>query len=443
MLSISPAQYGTEEWLHPGTNIFTTKDTSNFMQLYNYSHIGVINFDDSLHITENMQGFKYIMGLDDGIVRFNYNQYHSITEFIEEKYSFSIQNIYNEALIGYEINKGIFTYNLDITKYSGIHGLSPSVLISANLYPNLICRFGKSITKVPFKLTLNYTDFIYSLNNIYTVHEIFYYGITLKDKNYKIDYMMEEDNWIINANESLLSSIELNTGIKRNMYLNGVFYLRNKREFQWAYFQRISKIELDFNNKFYSPFIKINNFTNDNYVLLLNYKFIVPQYLFNISFLKQESDWLLSDRIYPSKINYDLETFFLNGSYINNKDIGVIKQHMITLRIKSLKSTFFYPTFQLDWTKDNYDINLDTKAYLLGIPTYINNQTLNIIGKEAINLRFGLNILKNNWSFVASFSQHIPYKIDLKEKIIPEEEKEKEEIYGGGLFQFSITKYLD
>ena len=159
--------------------------------------------------------------------------------------------------------------------------------------------------------------------------------------------------------------------------------------------------------------------------------------------MKQESDWLLSDRIYPSKINYDLETFFLNGSHINNKDIGVIKQHMITLRIKSLKSTFFYPTFQLDWTKDNYDINLDTKAYLLGIPTYINNQTLNIIGKEAINLRFGLNILKNNWSFVASFSQHIPYKIDLKEKIIPEEEKEKEEIYGGGLFQFSITKYLD
>ena len=443
MLSISAAQYGTEEWLHPGTKIFTTKDTSNFMQLYNYSHIGVINFDDSLHITENMQGFKYIMGLDDGVVRFNYNQYHSITEFIEEKYSFSIQNIYNEALIGYEINKGIFTSNLDITKYSGIHGLSPSVLISTNLYPSLICRLGKSITKVPFKLTLNYTDFIYSLNNIYTVHEIFYYGITLKDKNYKIDYMMEEDNWIINANESLLSSIELNTGNKRNMYLNGVFYLRNKREFQWAYFQRISKTELDFNNNFDSPFIQINNFTNDNYVLLLNYKFIVPQYLFNISFMKQESDWLLSDRIYPSKINYDLETFFLNGSYINNKDVGAINQHMITLRIKSLKSTFFHPTFQLDWTKDNYDINLDTKAYLLGIPTYINNQTLNIIGKEAINLRFGLNILKNNWSFVASFSQHIPYKIDLKEKIIIEEEKEKEEIYGGGLFQLSITKYLD
>ena len=107
------------------------------------------------------------------------------------------------------------------------------------------------------------------------------------------------------------------------------------------------------------------------------------------------------------------------------------------------KSTFYYPTFQLDWTKDNYDINIDTKAYLFGIPTYINNQTLNIIGKEAINLRFGLNILKNNWSFVASFSQHIPYKIDLKEKIIPKEEEKKEEIYGGGLFQLSITKYLD
>ena len=158
--------------------------------------------------------------------------------------------------------------------------------------------------------------------------------------------------------------------------------------------------------------------------------------------MKQESDGVLSDRIYPGKINNDLETFFLDGSFVNNKDIGYINQHMITFRIKSLKSRFYHPIFQLDWTKDKYNINLDTKGYVLGIPVYINNQTLNIIGKEAINLGFGLQILKNNWSFAVSFSQHIPYKIDFKEKIIPEV-KEKEEIYGGGLFQLSITKYLD
>ena len=45
-------------------------------------------------------------------------------------------------------------------------------------------------------------------------------------------------------------------------------------------------------------------------------------------------------------------------------------------------------------------------------------------------------------SIIASFFQHIPYKIDFKEKIIPPE-KVEEEIYGGGLFQLSIIKYLN
>ena len=55
MFNIGVAQFGSAEWLHPGTNIFTDKDTSSFMQLYNNSHIGLINFDDSLNITENRQ----------------------------------------------------------------------------------------------------------------------------------------------------------------------------------------------------------------------------------------------------------------------------------------------------------------------------------------------------------------------------------------------------
>ena len=46
-------------------------------------------------------------------------------------------------------------------------------------------------------------------------------------------------------------------------------------------------------------------------------------------------------------------------------------------------------------------------------------------------------------SIIASFFQHIPYKIDFKEKIIPTKEVEEEKIYGGGLFQLSIIKYLD
>ena len=106
------------------------------------------------------------------------------------------------------------------------------------------------------------------------------------------------------------------------------------------------------------------------------------------------------------------------------------------MRIKFLKSSFCHLTFQLYWIKDSYDVNLDTKGYSIGIPTYTNNQTLNIIGKEAINLGFGLNLLYNNWLIYTSFSQHILYKIDFIEKIILEEE-----IYVGGLLQFSLTRY--
>ena len=95
--------------------------------------------------------------------------------------------------------------------------------------------------------------------------------------------------------------------------------------------------------------------------------------------------------------------------------------------------------------KDRYNINLATSSLtLIGIPIYVDKQDMNIIGKEAINLRFGLKMLKNNWVFSGSFSQHIPYKIDLREEIIPpEEELEKEDIYGGGLFNLSLTRYLN
>ena len=100
---------------------------------------------------------------------------------------------------------------------------------------------------------------------------------------------------------------------------------------------------------------------------------------------------------------------------------------------------------QIDWIKDRYDITIDTKSLSIfgfPIPDYSDNQKLNIIGKEAINILVGVNIIKNKWSFSASFSQHIPYKIDVIETIVSEEEK-KEDIYGGGEFNLSIIRYLD
>ena len=264
-MGISTAQLGTESWLHPGINIITKKDTSSFMQLYNHSHIGLINFDDSLNVFEYRQGFTYVKRLGDGMVRFNYIQHRSTAESIKPDYSFSIRNNYSEALLGYEIIEGIITTNVDITKYSGISGLSPSLLLSIQFDPRVVGTLGKSMSKTPFTFTLNYRDFLYSLYDIYTDHEIYYYGITLKDENYQIDYLMEEDNWEVNSNDSSLSAIELETGIKRNITLKGVFNLSSYRKINWAYYIRSSQTVLDLNNSSKASFLTINNYNIYNH----------------------------------------------------------------------------------------------------------------------------------------------------------------------------------
>ena len=66
----------------------------------------------------------------------------------------------------------------------------------------------------------------------------------------------------------------------------------------------------------------------------------------------------------------------------------------------SAKFVFLSPYIQIDWIKDRYDITIDTKSlsvFGFPIPDYSDNQKLNIIGKEAINLLVGVNIIKNKW----------------------------------------------
>ena len=70
------AQLGIEGWLHTDPNFLTIKDSSSYFHLYNDTHIGIINFNDSLNISENKQGIKYIRRFDHGEVRVNYTQYH-------------------------------------------------------------------------------------------------------------------------------------------------------------------------------------------------------------------------------------------------------------------------------------------------------------------------------------------------------------------------------
>jgi len=152
-----------------------------------------------------------------------------------------------------------------------------------------------------------------------------------------------------------------------------------------------------------------------------------------------------SIRIWPSRINNDLNLFFNLVPRIINNSAGELKQNLFSIQIMSAKLVFLSPYIQIDWVKDRYDITIDTKSLSIfgfPIPDYSDNQKLNIIGKEAINILVGINMIKNKWSFSASFSQHIPYKIDVIETIVSEEGK-KEDIYGGGEFNLSIIRYLD
>ncbi len=444
-INISWTQLGSQNWLHPDPNFITIEDSISHFHLYNDTHIGLINFNDSLNISENKQGFKLVNKTRNGLLIISYNKFHSIVQMIETDYSSNISTNFSEVLLGCGIKKGIITTDINVSKYSGINALSPSLLISANLRPGLVFSLGKSIKKNPTQLTLNYTDFVYSLNNIYTNHVINQYIISFRGKNYRIKYTMNDDDWEIYLSDSSLSKIDLEDGNNKTISISGYLSLRNNQKINWSYttMNRYSRLKLLNNSN--RPFFELNKYTNDNHIFSLNYLFNKSNYKFNIMVQNKLVDLFTSIRIWPSRINNDLNLFFNLVPRIINNSIGELKQNLFSIQIMSTKFVYSSPYIQIDWIQDRYDISINTKSlsvFLFPIPDYSDNQKLNIIGKEAINLSVGVNIIKNKWSFVAAFSQHIPYKIDVRETIVLEED-EKEDIYGGGKFNFSIIRYLD
>jgi hypothetical protein len=445
-VNLSWAQLGSKNWFHPNPNFITIEDSSSYINIYNDTHIGLINFNDSLNISENKQGFKLVNRTSNGLIKFVYNKHHSIVQMIETDYSTTNSNNYNEMLLGFKIKKGLITSDASVTKYSGINALSPSLLLSTNLRSNMIFSFGRSNKKIPLQFNLNYTDFSYSLNNIYTDHIIDQYRISLRGKNYRIEYAMGDDTWKINSSDSSLSKIDLEDGNNKTISLSGYISLKNNKKVNWSYttINNYSKLRLLNNSN--KRFFELNKYTNDNHIFSLNYLFHKSNYKFNIMFQNKLVDLYTSIRIWPSRINNDLNSFFNLVPRIINNSIGELKQNLVSIQIMSAKIVFLSPYMQIDWIKDRYDITIDTKSLSIfgfPIPDYSDNQKLNIIGKEAINILVGINIIKNKWSFGTSFSQHIPYKIDVIEIIVSEEKKEKEDIYGGGEFNFSIIRYLD
>ncbi len=444
-VNICWAQLGSKNWLHPDPNFITIEDSSSYFLIYNDTHIGIINFNDSLNISENKQGFKFINRTSKGLIKFAYNKHHSIAQIIGKDYSSKKYNNYSEILLGYKIKKGIITSDVSVTKYSGINELSPSLLLSTNLRSGMIFSFGRSIQKIPLQFSLSYTDFLYSLNNIYTDHIIDQYRMSFRGEYYRIEYTMDDDDWKINPTDSSLSKIDLVYGNNKTISLSGYLSLSNNKKINWSYTTMNSYSKLKLLNNSNYPFFDLNKYTNDNYVFSLNYLFNKSDYKFNIMFQNKLVDLYTSIRIWPSRINNDLKLFFNLVPRIINNSTGELKQNLFSIQIMQAKFVSLSPYLQIDWVKDRYDITIVTKSLSIfgfPIPDYSDNQKLNIIGKEAINLLVGVNIIKNKWSFSTSFSQHIPYKIDVIETIVSEEEK-KEDIYGGGEFNLSIIRYLD
>jgi len=446
-INISWSQLGSKNWLHPDPNFITIEDSSSHLHLYNDTHIGIINFNDSLDISENKQGFKLVNRTSNGLMKFSYNKFHSIVKMIETDYSSTYSINYSEILLGYKSKNGEITSDVNVTKYSGINALLPSLLLSTNLHSGMTFSLGKSIKKIPLQFTLNYTDFLYSLNNVYTVHVIDQYRISFRGENYRTEITIDDDDWEINPSDSSLSKIELEDGNNKTISLSGSLSLSNNQKINWSYtiMNSYSKLKL-LNNSNYR-FLELNKYKNENYIYSLNYLFYKSNYRFNFMFQNKLVDLYTSIRIWPSRINNDLNSFFNLFPIIINNSRGELKQNLVSVQIMSAKFVFLSPYIQIDWIKDRYDITIDTKSlsifFVFPIPDYSDNQKLNIIGKEAINILVGVNIIKNKWSFGTSFSQHIPYKIDVIETIDPEEKKEKEDIYGGGEFNLSIIRYLD
>ena len=460
------AQLGIEGWLHTDPNFLTIKDSSSYIHIYNDTHIGLINFNDSLTITDNNRGIKYIKRFDHGEVRVNYTQYHSITEFIEQDYSAGFRNNYSKTSFGYKLKIDPIAADLDIAKYSKINELSPSLMLSANLRPGLIIRLGKSIQKPPFQFSINYTDFLYRLNDIYTDHEKFQYGINLSGKNYNIDYMMEEDDWIINPTDSSLSKIDLVYGNNKTISLSGYLSLSNNQKINWSYTTMNSYSKLKLLNNSNHPFFKVNKYTNDNFVFSLDYLFNK----FNVIYIKKKVDLYISNRTEVTRIDANLPPFFILMPKINNKSNGELEQEIFAIKLKPIKFVYLTPYIQFGFIRDKYNIAFETQSLnLFGFPTsvYSDKINLNIIGKDALDLQFGVYIIRNKWSINVTFSQHVPlfiYKSSKSgsEEQIPEDPEDyieypdlqsilgniEENIiygnnYGGGEFNLSIIRYLD
>ena len=463
LISILPAQYGIADWLHPVINISMPNDTGSYLQIVNNSHLGIISDNDALNISENTYGINYVKQFQRNRITIKYKQYQSRTQLDQPDYVFNVMKNYHEFLFGYVIDRKNISANVELKKKSQIQGIFPFLLLTAKLQPWLACSYGKSIDQVPLDLILNYYDFEYELNNINTINDMHYYGFSIINKKYQIDYILLKNSYGINVNDTLHQRIEFDNGIKNKLYFKGTLFITNKDEISWIYKKSSQEMGLKLKNVSDKTFLKIDNFSNNNDVISVKYTFHYSKYAIHIQYMKKDMDLYLDTRIWPSRMN--LTDLF--GSKIENLDYGNIEQEIVSIKLEPSNVKTIFSTIKISWLKDKYDMGYNTTGKLLWfIPVFTDNQNLDIIGKDAININMGISLKHGNWMISTNFSQHIPVNIRKRNKseteggteasveisgypdltsIVHDIESELSvgNYYGGGLFHLSLIRYID
>ena len=139
---------------------------------------------------------------------------------------------------------------------------------------------------------------------------------------------------------------------------------------------------------------------------------------------------------------------------------------MVSIKLEPTNIKKIVSTIKIAWLKDQYNLDFETMGYIFMIPSFTENQRLDIIGKDAININLSITLKHGNWIVSTNYSQHFPVNIKLRSKpttagetdlpfetpdyadltsILNDLESELSggNYYGGGLFQLSITKYID
>jgi len=443
------AQFGTDLWLHPNIHTVNSENNSSYIQVYNDSHIGLIHFNDSLNISNNRHGIKYEKKIVNNKFKIFYDKYRSSAQYIEPRepsYSFNISNNYHELLLGHEYNGEILATAISLSKNSKINQIFPSILLKIKIEPRIIISIGKYIQKVPFRLNIGYTDYLYSLSNILRAHDINHIGLIYACEYYKIDFSSTLDNWEFNSSNAPLGEIDIKDGKIKDIDINSTFYIKDNKQVDIGYQNSNSRTAFNLIDSSGDDLININKYSIANHIFSFKYHYSNSKYNITSSFYLRGVDFILSDRVNLLQ-DYDYSALFNNSTFINNFNEGSLSQKMLSIILRPQTKSNYNPIFQVDWIQDQYDINIDTKGFALGIPLpeYIKNKYYNIIGKEAFNVRLGIKINLYHWMVNAAFSQHIPYKIDTKERVATSEagKKQKQEYYGGGKFNISVIRYLD